>query len=66
MDITKKVAKIRFLYHANMLSVNNILNQLKIRNNEKAEAVGEYHTMECFDCLERLGFNWRNIGNKKS
>lgn len=28
MDITKSVAKMRFKYHANMLDVYNVLNQL--------------------------------------
>ena len=57
MDITKSVAKMRFYYHANMLDVNNILNQLKLRSDEKAELVGKKHALECFDCMERLGLD---------
>jgi len=57
MNIPKIVAKMRFAYHANMLDVNNVLNQLKIRSDEKAEERGKYHCMEAFDCLERLGYD---------
>lgn len=57
MDITKKVAKCRFMYHVNMLDVCNILNQLGILKDEKAEEVMKNHTMQSFDCLERLGYD---------
>ena len=56
MDITKKVAALRFKYHANMLDVCNVLNQIGILKDEKAESVMKNHTMQCFDCLERLGY----------
>ena len=56
MDITKKVAALRFKYHANMLDVCNVLNQISILKDEKAESVMKNHTMQCFDCLERLGY----------
>lgn len=52
MDITKKVAALRFKYHANMLDVCNVLNQIGILKDEKAESVMKNHTMQCFDCLE--------------
>lgn len=57
MNIPKMVAKIRFAYHTNMLDVNNVLNQLKMRSDEKAEERGKHHCMEAFDCLERLGYD---------
>jgi phage-related holin len=56
MDITKKVAALRFKYHANMLDVCNVLNQIGILKDEKAELVMKNHTMQCFDCLGRLGY----------
>lgn len=56
MDITKKVAALRFKYHANMLDVCNVLNQIGILTDEKAELKMKNHTMQCFDCLERLGY----------
>lgn len=36
MDITKKVAALRFKYHANMLDVCNVLNQIGILKDEKS------------------------------
>ena len=54
MDITKKVAKLRFEYHANMLDVCNVLNQVGILKDNKAEDVMRNHTMKCMDCLARI------------
>lgn len=56
-DITKKVAKIRLWYHLNALDVCNILNQLKILDDEKAELKAKNHVMESLDCYERLGYD---------
>lgn len=57
MDITKKVAKMRFNYHANMLNVCNVLNQLGILKDDKAETVMKNHCMKTIDCLDRMGYN---------
>ena len=57
MDIVKKVAKMRFVFHANMLDVCNVLNQLGILNDDKAENVMKHHTMECFDAMEHMGLD---------
>lgn len=57
MDITKKVAKLRFIYHSNMLDVCNVANQLGILKDEKAEKVMKNHTMQCFDCMRRMGLD---------
>lgn len=54
MDITKKVARIRFIYHTNMLDVCNILNQLGVLKDDKAELLMKNHTMQSFDCLSRI------------
>lgn len=57
MDIAKRVAKMRLTYHSNMLSINNVLNQLGIRKDEKAEEIGKKHTFQCFDALEHMGLD---------
>ena len=55
MDITKAVAKMRFHYHGTLLDINNILNQLGIRKDDKAEAVAKKHVMTIFnDILPRI------------
>lgn len=61
MDITKVVAKARFTYHTNMLDVCNVLNQLGILKGDKAEEVMKNHTMQAFDCLERLGYDLSSL-----
>lgn len=65
MDITKKVAALRFKYHANMLDVCNVLNQIGILKDEKAELKMKNHTMQCFDCLERLGYPIEKFWKRK-
>lgn len=65
-DITKTVAKVRFIYHTNMLDVCNVANQLGLLSNEKAEEKMKNHTMQTFDCLERLGYDLSKIFDEKS
>lgn len=65
MDITKRVAKLRFLYHANMLDVCNVLNQFGILKDEKAELVMKNHAMKCFDCMERMGLDVKGYFERK-
>lgn len=65
MDITKVVARMRLLYHANMLDVNNVLNRLGIRDDNKAEECGRKHAMTIFnDILPRLGYDMKKIFKK--
>lgn len=45
MDIATRVAIWRFKYHANMTSVVNVLNQLGILSDEKAEEKNKHHIM---------------------
>lgn len=61
MDITKKIARVRFIYHSNMLDVNNVAYQLGLRKEIKAEERGKFHAMQCMDCLDRLGYNLDKI-----
>lgn len=43
-----------------MLDVCNVLNQLGILKDEKAEEVMKNHTMKCFDAMEHMGLDpWR-------
>ena len=57
MSIVKKVAKMRLMYHADMLDVCNVANQLGILKDEKAEEVMKGHTMKCFDAMEHMGLD---------
>lgn len=57
MSIVTKVAKMRLMFHAKMLDVCNIANQLGILKDEKAEEVMKGHTMKCFDAMEHMGLD---------
>lgn len=60
MSIVTKVAKMRFNYHASMLDVCNVLNQLGILNDEKAEEAMKNHTVKCFDAMEHMSLDpWK-------
>ena len=60
MSIVTKVAKMRLNYHASMLDVCNVLNQLGILNDEKAEELMKNHTVKCFDAMEHMGLDpWK-------
>ena len=55
MNIPKLVAKARLMYHANMLDVNNVLNQLHIISDQQAERSNKDHTMAIVtDILPRI------------
>ena len=50
----------RLNYHANMLDVCNVLNQLGILKDEKAEEVMKNHVIKCFDAMEHMGLDpWK-------
>ena len=49
MGMAERVAKMRLWYHANMIEVNNVLNQLHIRNDDVAEKTAEKHVMILFN-----------------
>jgi hypothetical protein len=65
MDITKSVAKLRFIYHTNMLDVCNVANQLGLLRDAKAEIVMKKHCFKIFDCLERLGYDVNSLNKKE-
>jgi len=49
-----------------MLDICNMLNQLSILKDEKAEEVMKSHTMQCFDCLERLGYDLSSLKEEEA
>ena len=55
MDITKVVAKLRLSYHMNMVDAVNVVNQLGLMNDEKADRANAEHLIQIIDCWERLG-----------
>lgn len=57
MDITKVVAKLRLVYHLNMLDVCNVANQLHLLSDDSADLKNKNHFKKCLDCYERLGYN---------
>ena len=57
MSIVTKVAKMRLNFHATMLDVCNVANQLGILKDEKAEVVTKNHTLKCFDAMEHMGLD---------
>ena len=58
MGLAEKVSIMRFHYHSNLIEVNNVLNQLGIRSDNKAEEIGKKHAMILFnDVLPRLGID---------
>lgn len=57
MSIVTKVAKVILFFHANMLDICNVANQLGILKDDKAEEVMKGHAMECVDAMEHMGLN---------
>ena len=49
-----RVAKLRFIYHTNMLDICNVANQLGIITDEKAEEKMKNHCMKTLDCMCRM------------
>ena len=56
MDVTKAVAKLRLVYHLNMIDFCNVANQLHLLSDEKADLANKNHCKQCFDCYNRLGY----------
>ena len=55
MSMVTRVAKMRLIFHTNMLDVCNVANQLGILKDDKAEEIMKNHTMKCFDAMEHMG-----------
>lgn len=60
------VAQARLQYHLEAIDVNNVLNQLKLRKDEKAEMCAKKHVMTIItDILPRLGYDINQIFHKE-
>lgn len=58
MNLPKIITIIRLKYHLEAIDVNNVLNQLHIRNDAKANRKGAEHTMIILeDIMPRLGYD---------
>lgn len=57
MGIPEKIAKVRFSYHASLTSVGNILNQLGVLSDNKANAFNEKHLYKALGCLPFMSEN---------
>lgn len=51
MGRAEKIAKMRFLYHCNIIEGVNILSQFGILSGEKADMINKKHFHESFKCL---------------
>lgn len=65
MSIVKKVAKVRLIFHSNMLSVCNVANQLGILKDDTANRVMKNHTMKCFDAMNHMGLDVKQFTELK-
>lgn len=53
----KKIAKIAFEFHTNMLDVNRVLNLFGIISDDKHEQSNKTHVMKSLECLEIMGYD---------
>lgn len=51
MGFPEKLAKMRFNYYTNMLSVNNILNQLGLMSDKRANMSNKYYFYKAMDAF---------------
>lgn len=66
MDISERVARMRLVYHSNMVSVVNVLNQLDIIPDDKAEEKNKNHVMTILtDIMPRLGYDVDKVFEQK-
>lgn len=54
----------RFVYPANMFDIFNMLNQLDILKDDKAEVVMKYRCTKSFDVMGRIGLDIKGYFNK--
>ncbi len=67
MNLPKTVAKMRFEYHGTLLDINNVLNQLGLRNDEKAEEIAKRHVMTMInDIAPRLGYDVGSLAKEEA
>ena len=62
MGMAETVAKMRFKYHLEAIEMNNVLNQLGIRSNAKADECAKRHFMTLIeDVMPRLGYDTSSL-----
>ena len=67
MGINETIAKIRFKYHANMLDINGVLNQLHLMSDDKCEESNKRHCMTIFnDIFPRMGLDVSSLMKKET
>ncbi len=67
MGIVEKIGKMRLIFHANMLDICNIANQLGILKDDKAEEIMKNHCLKCFDAMEHMGLDpWKKVEKERS
>lgn len=54
MGMPEKIARIRWGFHSSMLSVNNILYQLKLLDGNRADERNKHHFYEAMDAFQSL------------
>ena len=58
MSLSTLVTKLRFMYHCEVIEVNNVLNQLHLRSDEKADMVAKNSLMTLVnDVFPRMGLD---------
>ena len=65
-DIALWVAKKRFRFYANMLSVVNAANQLGIVKDEAANRMNRDNFFKCMDALEHMGYDVKGFFDNMS
>lgn len=63
--IPEKLAELRFNHHGNMISLNNVLYQLGIRNGEKADAIGKEHLFKAIEAYDMTSKKFKDRAFKK-
>lgn len=65
MGLSEKLAYIRFHHYGNMASLNCILNQLELRNNEKANEIGRCYFIKAMNSYQLMSNKDKNKIIKK-
>lgn len=63
MGMAEKIAKARFMFHANVVEVGNIMSQFGILSGDKADELNKKHFYKALDCLPYMSAKDRkNLG----
>lgn len=62
MGIAEMVTKLRYRYHLEAIELNNVLNQLGIRSDNKADECAKNHFMTLLtDIAPRMGYDTSSL-----